>query len=119
MLVHNCWGEGDHAYPSLVNSYISIQKAEGCASRPHRSGHGRRPREGPNTPFAPASRGEDHQRLQGPGDRGREDHKALSPSMREGAVCNPAHVIGPRLQMPCGQSGLDRVCNKVCCNDTL
>jgi hypothetical protein len=34
-------------------------------------------------------------------------------------VCNLAHGIGPRPQMPCGQSGWGHVCNKVCCNDTL
>jgi hypothetical protein len=35
-------------------------------------------------------------RTSGPDDQDREDHKALSPSMQDGLVYNPAHVVRPR-----------------------
>jgi hypothetical protein len=41
------------------------------------------------------------------------------PQREEGPMCNLAHVVGPRPRMPCGQSELGHVCNKVCCNDSL
>ena len=101
-----CWGEGEHAYPSLVDLYINIPQAEGRASRPHRPGRGRRLCEGPSASFAPTSLGEGPRRLQGPGDRSLEDYKALSPSAREGA-----HVqFGPcRGAPPAGAMWAERV----------
>jgi hypothetical protein len=42
------------------------------------------------------SRGEGHHGLN---DRGCEDINALPPSMQEGAVYNPAHVVRPHLQV--------------------
>jgi hypothetical protein len=78
-------GQRRTCLPSLANLYINVPQAEGRANRLCRPGRGCRPCEGPSAPFAPTSRGEDHQRLLGPDDRGREGHKALCPSMREGA----------------------------------
>jgi hypothetical protein len=74
--------------PPLEDFHIDVSQIEGPISKLPGSAsqaRGHRPCEGPSAPFALTSRGEDHHRLQGPDVQGREDLKALSPSMQEGA----------------------------------
>jgi hypothetical protein len=59
--------------------------------------------------FAPTSQDEDPAKTIRP----------CPPQHKEGPVCNLAHVVGPQPQTSCRQSGLGRVCNKVCHNDSL
>jgi hypothetical protein len=76
----DCWGEGEHATLRSTTSTSAFHRTKAALASPadHAADVVHAKARAPL--FAPTSRDEDLQRLQGLGGRGREDHKALSPS---------------------------------------
>jgi hypothetical protein len=75
-----CWGEGEHATLRSTTSTSTFRRTKAALAGPVGQAADVVHAKAQAPLFAPTRRDEDLQRLHGLGDRGREDHKALSPS---------------------------------------